>query len=49
MIMFFYLLLFLIYLAVNKLIEDKTQNIFSLIAEHFGFLKYTLNKLDWII
>ena len=31
------------YLAVNKLVTDKTQNFFSLIAEHFGFIKYTLN------
>ena len=34
------------YLAVNKLTTDMTQNIFSLRAEHFGFIKYTLNKLD---
>ena len=34
------------YSAVNKLIIDKRQNIYSLIAEHSGFIKYTLNKLD---
>ena len=34
------------YLAVNKLITDKTQNNFSLITEHSGFIKYSLNKLD---
>ena len=31
-------LVFFYYLAVNKLITDKTQNIF-LIAEHSGFIK----------
>lgn len=31
------------YLAVNKLIPDKTQNIFYLIADHYGFIKYSLN------
>ena len=36
------------YLAVNKLIIDTTQNIY-LIAEHSGFIKYTLNKLDLMI
>ena len=36
-------------LAVNKLITEKMQNIFYQIAEHSGFIKYTLNKLDWII
>ena len=30
-------------LAVNKLFIDKMQSIFSLIAEHSGFIKYTLN------
>ena len=30
------------YLAVNKLIIDKMQNI-SLIAKHSGFIKYFLN------
>ena len=35
-----------VYLAVKKLIIDKTQNIF---IEHSGFIKYFLNKLDWII
>lgn len=29
-----------------KLIKDKMQNVFYLIAENFGFIKYTLNKLD---
>ena len=28
------------YLAVNKLITDKMQNIFSLIGEYSGFIKY---------
>ena len=37
------------YLAVNKLITDKTQNILSLIAEHSGSIKYSLDKLGWII
>ena len=36
-------------LAVNKLITDKMQNIFSLINERSGFIKYSLSKLDWII
>ena len=27
------------YLAVNKLITDKTQISFSFIAEHFGFIE----------
>ena len=34
------------YLTVNKLTTDKTQNMFYLIAEHFDFIKYYLNKLD---
>ena len=34
------------YLAVNKLIIDNTKNIIYLIAKHFGFIKYTLNKID---
>ena len=33
-------------LAVNKLIADKMQDIFYSIAEHSGFIKYYLNKLD---
>ena len=33
-------------LAVNKLITDKMQNIFYLIAENSGFIRYTLHKLD---
>ena len=37
----------LFYLAVNKLITDKNQNIFF-IAEYSGFLKYTLKKPNWI-
>ena len=37
------------YLAVNKLITDKMQNIFLLIAECSGFIKYTLNKIHKII
>ena len=36
-------------LAVNKLITDKTPNLFCLIAKYSGFMKYTWNKLDWII
>ena len=35
---------FLFYLAVNKLIADKTQNIFSFMAEYSVFIKFTLNK-----
>ena len=34
--------------VLNKLIIAKTQNIFSLIAELFHFIKYALNKPDWI-
>ena len=34
------------YFTLNKWIRDKRQKIFSLIAEHFGFIKYSLNKLD---
>ena len=41
--------LVLSYLAVNKLITYKTQHIFDLIAEHSGFKKYTLHKLNEII
>ena len=37
---------FFFYLAVNKLIIDKTQNTFYLIPEHTGFIKYSLNQLD---
>ena len=33
-------------LAVNKLITDKMQNIFSLITELSGNIKYSINKLD---
>ena len=40
------MLTLIFYLAVNKLITDKMQNIFYLIAEHSGFIKNTLNKLD---
>ena len=32
------------YFAVNKLQIDKRQNIFDLIAEHFGFIKYSFYK-----
>ena len=34
------------FLAVNKLITHKMQNICSLIVEHSDFIKYSLNKLD---
>ena len=34
------------YLAVNKLITDKMQNIFSLITECSAFIEYSLNKLN---
>ena len=34
------------YLAVNKLIADKTQNNFNLIVEYSGFIKYSLNNFD---
>ena len=37
------------HLTVNKLITDKTQNIFWLIAEYSGFMKYVSNNLDEII
>ena len=33
------------YFAVNKLLTDKTQNMFYLIARQAGFMKYTLNYL----
>ena len=35
-----------IYLEVNKLITDKTQKSFYLIAEYSGFRKFMLNELD---
>lgn len=38
--------LWFFYLAINKLVTDKMQNVFNLIVEHSGFIKYTLNKLD---
>ena len=38
--------LFNFYLAIDKLITDKMQNIFYLTAEHSGFIKDTLNKQD---
>ena len=38
-----------LYLAVNNLITDKIENIFYLIAEHSGWIKYSLNKLYEII
>ena len=28
------------FLSVNKLMTDKTQNMFYLIAKHSGFIKY---------
>ena len=34
------------YLAENKQRTDKTQNIFNLTIEYFGFIKLTLNKID---
>ena len=34
------------FLAVNKLITDKTEKHFYLIAERPGFIKYTLNKAN---
>ena len=34
------------YFVVNKLIKDKIENIFSLITEDPGFIKYSLNKLN---
>ena len=38
------------FLAVNKLITDKTQNtFFYLMAKDFDLIKYPLNNLDWII
>ena len=40
----FTLFFFCFFLAVNKLITEKTQNIFSLMAGHSGFIKYSLNK-----
>ena len=39
----------LFYLAVNILIAYKMQNIFFFNSWTFCFLKYTLNKLDYII
>ena len=30
------------FLVINKLITDKMQNIFLLIVEHSGFMKYSL-------
>ena len=39
-------LCYFFYLAVNKQITAKTQNIFHLIAENSYFIKYSLNKLD---
>ena len=37
------------YLAVNKELTLKMLNIFCLITENSGFLKYTINKLEWTI
>ena len=42
-------LVFISYLAVNKLLTEKTHGIFNLIADHFCFMKYTLNSLHKII
>ena len=39
-------ILFFFYLAVNKLITNKMQNIFYVIAKYSGFMKYTWNKLN---
>ena len=41
-----YTLFFLGYVAVNKLIIDKKQNIFSLIAENSSSIICSLNKLN---
>ena len=38
-----------LYLAIDKLVTDETQNLFSLISENSDFIRYSLNKLDWII
>ena len=35
-----------IYSAVNRLIANKTQNFFSLIAGYSGFKESTVNNLD---
>ena len=43
---------FCLFFSENKLIADKTQNIFYRIAEHSGCIKYSLNKLNlfkWLI
>ena len=40
---------FFLDVTVNKHNTDKTENIFYLIAETSGYMKYTLNKLDKII
>ena len=42
-------LCFFFYLAVNKPITDDKQFIFSLIAEHSGFIKFSLSKVDEMI
>ena len=39
----------LFFLVLNKVIIYKTQIICSLIAKHSGFIKFTVNKLNWII
>ena len=41
--------LFFYYLAVNKLMIDKTQNISHIVAEHFDLIKHFLNKLDQMV
>ena len=45
----FYCFLSSLFLAVNKLITDKTKIPSYLITENSGFIKYYLNKLDRII
>ena len=34
------------YLTVNNLMKDEMQKVFSLMNEHSGFIKFTLNALD---
>lgn len=38
--------LWFFYLAIGRLVTDGMQNVFYLIVEHSGFIKYTLNKPD---
>ena len=37
------------YLAINKLITDKTQKIFHLIMEHSSFIRYLIIQINGII